>query len=248
MRGGRVVDRKKILLTDDPELVHAMRSSFFRREGFSFLLAGNSQQAFEIIEEEDPVLAILDLTMEGEAGDKCCRRVKDDPLLRATQIALVARVGEVNDLERCQMAECDGVVFRPIDPHSLVATACQILDIADPAEPRLDIDLPLRCGVSSSALAPAQGLNINAGGMFIHTEQLQPVNAEVVVEFALPQRPQGIRCRCRVAWVNHPEWVKMPRLPAGMGVEFLDLSVSGRLAVESFLADGRTLGASAKAE
>ena len=242
------MDRKKILLTDDPELVHAMRSSFFRREGFSFLLAGSSQQAFEIIEEEDPVLAILDLAMEGEGGDECCRRVKGDPLLRATQIALVARLDEANDLERCHLAECDGIVFRPIDPHRLVATACQILDIADPAEPRLDIDLPLRCGVSSSALAPAQGLNINAGGIFIHTEQLLPVNAEVVVEFALPQRPQGIRCRCRVAWVNHPEWVKMPRLPTGMGVQFIDLPISGRLAVESFLTDKQAQDISAAAE
>jgi Tfp pilus assembly protein PilZ len=102
--------------------------------------------------------------------------------------------------------------------------------------------------VSSSALAPAQGLNINAGGIFIHTEQLLPVNAEVVVEFALPQRPQGIRCRCRVAWVNHPEWVKMPRLPAGMGVQFIDLPMSGRLAVESFLTDKQSQDISAAAE
>jgi len=231
------LDRKKILLTDDAELVHAMRSSFFRREGFSFLLAGSSQQAFEIIEEEDPALAILDLAMEGEGGDACCRRIKDDPLLRATQIALIARLGHADDLNRCHLAGCDGIVYRPIDPHGLVTTACEILDIADPAEPRLDVDLPLRCGVSSSALISARGLNLNVGGMFIHTEQLFPVNAEVVVEFALPERPQGMRCRCRVAWVNHPEWIKMPRLPVGMGVQFLDLSMSGRLAVESFLSD-----------
>ena len=232
------MNRKKILLTDDPELVHAMRSSFFRREGFSFLLAGSSQQAFEIIEEEDPVLAILDLTMAGEGGDGCCRRVKNDPLLRTTRIALIAPADVAEDLKRCHLAGCDAVISRPIDPHSLVAAACRILEIVDPAAPRIDVDFPLRCGVSSSALAPGRALNLNVGGMFIQTEQLLPVDAEMVVEFSLPSRPQGVRCRCRVAWVNHPEWVKVSRLQPGMGVEFLDLPVSCRQAIESFLAAG----------
>lgn len=216
--------KKRILLANDPELLQAVENSFFGRNGFSLLVADSEQVAFEMIEEQDPALAILPLDMPGGGGDACCRRVKNDPILRPTPIILVVGEGSGPDLARCSDSGCDDTIQRPIDSQQLLATACRLLNIAKRGAPREDVRLSLQCGPDPGKLHPAQALNLNAGGVFVATERLVPVDTTLTLAFALPGRESLLRCLGRVAWVNHPEWVKTSRLPVGMGVAFLDLS------------------------
>lgn len=216
--------RKRILLANDPELLHAVQNSFFGRNGFTLLVADSDRQAFEMIEEKDPALAILCLDLPGMRGDACCRRVKSDPFLRATSVILVAPSGSQQALKRCREAGCDSVLHAPIDAQKLLAAACRLLDIAERVDPRHDVRLPLRFGAEPDKLRAGEVRNLNAGGVFVATDRLFPVDSLLVLEFALPGRAFPLRCRGRVAWVNHPEWVKTSRLPIGMGIQFLDLA------------------------
>ncbi|BCR03824.1 two-component system response regulator [Desulfuromonas versatilis] len=227
--------RNKILLADDPELQQCMERSIFSRGSFALQVIGNGRQAFEFIEEHDPVLVILTLDMEEWGGDECCRRVKDDPFLRSTPILLVARSDREQDLSRCRQAGCNDIVPRPIDGQHLLVTACNQLNIVDRAPLRWEAALEAR--VLGRARKPWRGriLNLNTGGAFIQAGQLEPVDNLVEIEFALPELPAAILCQGRVAWVNHPEWIKNPRLPSGMGVEFLDLKPQDREAIQAFV-------------
>ncbi len=54
---------KRILLSNHPEILRPMEDSLVHRDGFSVLIANDGREAFEIIEEHDPALAILDLEM-----------------------------------------------------------------------------------------------------------------------------------------------------------------------------------------
>jgi CheY-like chemotaxis protein len=217
------VIRKRILLANDPELLRALENSFFGRSGFVLMVAGSEQQAFDLIEEQDPALAIFNLDLPGLRGDVCCRRVKSDPILRSMPVILVIRPGTDQELMRCGEARCDGILHKPIDNQQLMETACKLLNIAKRGGPRIDVRLSLRCGSDPKKLRPGQILNLNVSGAFIATEKLFPVDTRLTVEFFLPARKFPIRCKARVAWVNHPEWVKTSHLPTGMGVEFLDL-------------------------
>jgi uncharacterized protein (TIGR02266 family) len=223
--------RKKILLTDDTELQQALESSFFCRIGFALLVADSGGRAFEMIEEQDPALAILTLEMPDWQGDAICRRVKKDALLRSTPVILVVDAGREDVVSCCREAGCDDILYRPIDSHQLLTAACRVLNIVERGAPRVETRFPVLCGRDPRKLHPAWMLNINAGGLFVEIDRLHPVDTLVTLEFTLPGHTEHIRCRGRVAWVNHPEWIKTTSLPSGMGIQFLDLTEDAARAV-----------------
>ncbi len=230
--------RNKILLADDPEILSAMERSIFTRESFSLVVTASGQEAFEIIEEQDPILAILSQDMTDLSGDQCCRLVKADPFLRSTPIFLAARSGREKEITRCRNAGCDEVISRPIDGQQLMVLACQILQIGDRAAARYQTNLPIRIGPVDGKPESGCILDLNTGGAFIQTDCLHPIDTLVALSMDLPGPPGELRCQARVAWVNHPEWIKNSRLPEGMGVQFIDLGGAGRAAIEAYLADG----------
>lgn len=227
--------RKKILLTDDAELLQALENSFFRRIGFTLLVAESGERAFEMIEEQDPGLAILTLEMPGWQGDAVCRRVKEDALLRSTPIILVVPSGREDVVFRCRESGCDDILCRPIDSQQMLATACRLLNLVERGAPRLATRFPVLCGRDPRKLRPARVLNINVGGLFVETDRLHPVDTLLTLEFTLPGQTSTLRCKGRVAWVNHPEWIKTSSLPNGMGIQFLDLTDDAAAAVREIV-------------
>ena len=47
----------------------------------------------------------------------------------------------------------------------------------------------------------------------------------VLLDLMLPGLPAPITCKGRVAWTNEPDKLKSSCLPAGMGLQFVDLSL-----------------------
>lgn len=235
---------KKILLSNNPELLQVMQESFFRRAGFALLIANTGRQAFEMIEEEDPALVILSLNLADLQGDQCCRLVKDDAILRTTPIILLAKRGDQNELQRCQKSSCDRIVTTPFIDQTLVTVACELLHIGNRGEPRISAKLFVRWGNDPGELLPGTILNLNCGGMFIETGKLFPVDTPVVLEFNLPGHSHELRGQGRIAWVNHPEWIKMPKLPAGIGVQLKKISDADRQILVDYLTAKTTSKAS----
>ncbi len=226
------MERKKILLAEVPEIVKAMESSFFHRAGFDFLLATDHDTAMQMVEEQDPVLIVLEARSENLDGVRFCREIKQDPFLRETHIVLIAPTGSREDVATCREGLCDAVVSRPLDGKKLVEVACDVLDIVDPAAPRKRVDLPMLCGPESDRMRAGNAHNINAGGVFIETVYLLPVDTIVFMEITLAKN--SIRCMGRVAWVNHPEWLKSSVLPVGMGIQFTEINPEDARAIDQY--------------
>ena len=76
--------------------------------------------------------------------------------------------------------------------------------------------------------------NLSAWGVFIRTAVPFDTGEEVVLRFQLPEREQPVRTMGRVVWANSDpnKWGGM-----GMGIQFLDLGVEDREAIERYLAD-----------
>jgi len=212
-----------ILLPDDPDLKSIVENSFLHRSGFGLLTAANADEAYHLIEEHDPALVILDNAMEGMDKDCCCRKVKQDPILRKTPVIMIVPQEARNSSEQCKDLSCEAIIGRPVDPQRLLTTISHLLGIFDRAKPRIETFLVVSCGSDLDELHEGWIRNINAGGCFIETTQLLPINYRIAIQFALGEDEPLICCRARVAWVNHPEWIKCDRLPAGMGVQFIDL-------------------------
>lgn len=229
--------RKNILLSEDIELLQVLENSFFRRIGFSLVVAESGERAFEMIEELDPVLAVLTLEMPGWNGDAICRQVKTDAILRSTPIILVAPAGSDEAVACCRQAGCDEILYRPIDNQELLSVACRLLNIVERGEPRIARRFPVMCGKDPKKMRAALALNINSGGLFVETDRLYPVDTLLTIEFQLPDQGAPFQVCGRVAWVNHPEWVKSSKLPSGMGIQFVALAADIVAAVRDYTAN-----------
>jgi len=227
--------RKNILLNEDAELQNILEESFFRRIGFNLLVAENGEQAYEMIEELDPVLVLLALDSPGWDGESFCRRVKEDAVLRSTPIILILPSAQEEAAVRCRATGCDALLARPIDSQGFLAVACRLLNIMGRAAARLSVSLSVLVGRESRKSRPGRILNLNTGGVFVETDRLHPVGTLLSLEFSLPQASAPLRCKGVVAWVNHPEWVKTSSLPSGMGVRFAELAEEDRAALSAFV-------------
>jgi len=212
--------KKKILYPADDELKQLLEQSFLHRDTFEFVAAQDGHEALRLIEDEDPVLAILDLDMPGLSGADCCREVKRDPLLSTTPLALVATSSSPNSLSRCQSAGCDAILTKPIDKRQLLATLCLLLDIQLRSEPRIEVDFKVQLRHGKERRHEGQALDLNHGGLFITTDWLQPAGTLLKLELFPGEDTTPLCCDIEVVWVNHHEWVKAHRLPVGMGIKF----------------------------
>jgi uncharacterized protein (TIGR02266 family) len=82
----------------------------------------------------------------------------------------------------------------------------------------------------------AYSSDLSKGGMFLQTDHFLPVNAVVRVQLELAEGSE-IPVICRVAYVRDTATALASNKPAGMGIEFLDLSAECLKLIEVFIAE-----------
>lgn len=78
-------------------------------------------------------------------------------------------------------------------------------------------------------------VNMSTGGLYLETTDILPLDTMLDVEFMLPGKDKAISCRVKVAWTNEPNSLKKASLPAGMGIQFLTLSLEDMHTIRDFL-------------
>lgn len=225
---------QKIVLSDDPELVKTFEDSFFKREDYILKKVLNGSEAVQVIEEEAPVLAVLSLDMDEFGGDECFRRIKRDPFLCLLPVILVCG-NSPTDRAKCHEAGCENVITRPIDNWAFISMACRLLHIVGRASPRCRVSIPVHWGPEGDNIQSGTIVDLNTGGMFIRTEVFLPAEKDISLRFLLPESETVVRCQGKVAWTNHPEWMKSTHLPAGMGICFTAIPEADIAAIQLFL-------------
>lgn len=102
------------------------------------------------------------------------------------------------------------------------------------ASPRLGIQVPVEFA-SLKDFKTARSLDVSARGMFLRTSQVYPVGEDVVVRFNLPGVARPFKAVGRVTWSSPTDTPQ--GLPAGMGVQFLDLDSQGQGVIEQFVVE-----------
>lgn len=110
----------KILIVDDQQDIRKLlRLTFGRR--FSVLEAEDAASAWETIRHEQPRVVLLDVMMPGEMdGYQLCERIRKDPQMRRTYVALLTARGQAADVERGESAGADDYFIKPFSPLQLV--------------------------------------------------------------------------------------------------------------------------------
>ena len=82
---------------------------------------------------------------------------------------------------------------------------------------------------------PARSLDLSARGMFLRTSDALPVGEDVLVRFNLPGVAHSFKAIGCVMWSSPTDTPQ--GLPAGMGVQFLDLDARGQTLIERFVVE-----------
>ncbi len=229
------MSKKIILLADDMDFFIELEKTFFRRDEFEFRTAHHGGEVLDILATVVPDIVFLDLYMPVMDGDECCRRIKADERLRQVPVVMVTVSGRQTDLERCMAAGCDDVLLKPLNRQHFIDIAQKHLRVTVRSLIRYIARLQIQFGQAPGQLLSDYTINLSTGGVFLETANLMAEDTPLDAEFVLPFRPDPIRCQARVAWVNEPGEPKNRKLPAGMGLQFLDLATDDVDAIRTYI-------------
>jgi len=102
------------------------------------------------------------------------------------------------------------------------------------ASPRLGVQVPVEF-VSLKDFKAARSLDVSARGMFLRTNQIYSVGEEVLVRFSLPGVARPFKAVGRVTWSSPTDTPQ--GLPAGMGIQFVDLEGQGQGVIEQYVVE-----------
>jgi len=150
---------------------------------------------------------------------------------------MVTQGANDEDFERCWQVGCDDIITKPINRNYFLAVARRHLNIQLRKFPRYEARLRVQfqSGNDPDKVLSDYSVNLSTGGVFIETSEPLPVDTPLNIEFILPVDNSVITCTGRVAWLNHPEAIKNPNLPAGMGLQFMNMSMDDMDAIRQYI-------------
>ena len=228
------LNRRKILLPNDLDLFLELKRISRNDDDLDMLSTGSGAEAYAMARHYRPDLVFLDLKMNEIDGDECCWQIKHNPELSSIPVTMVVENRRGESLRRCREAGCDQILTKPLDPGQLVATLRRYQGGIERTEPRVEARLRVRFGQRQEVLN-SYSVNLSTGGLFLETPDPLPVETPLDLEFDLASSGSLIACQGRVAWVNPPDRSRKPRLPAGMGIQFMNLSLEDMERVDDFM-------------
>ena len=119
------VDEPAVVVVEDDMAIAGLVDMYLRRAGYRPLLASTGHRGLELISQQRPVLAVLDVGLPDLDGFELCRRIRaaasgaDLPVL-----FLTGRDEEVDRLEGFALG-ADDYVVKPFSPPELVARSAR---------------------------------------------------------------------------------------------------------------------------
>jgi DNA-binding response OmpR family regulator len=123
---------QKLLIVDDEAHIRMLLEQTLEEledDGVSFFSAQNGEEAFEIIQEENPQLVFLDVMMPKMNGMEVCRKVKKELGLNNVYIVLLTAKGQELDRQKGQEVGADVYMTKPFDPEVILNKAREVLGL-----------------------------------------------------------------------------------------------------------------------
>lgn len=227
--------QKRVLLVDDVRLFLEVTRSFFSRDKVQMTTASNGLEALKSVRALRPDLIIMDLNMPEMDGAASCRAIKADPELARIPVILLFDGSDRSGEERCRQAGCDATLSKPCHRQRLLEVARNFLKVPVRIAPRVPIRLLVRYGVEDQRTLHDYTVNFSAGGIFLATALILPVETPVTLEFLVPGTEMPVICKGRVAWINPAGEPIKGDLPAGLGLQFVDVTPKDQQIIGSYL-------------
>jgi two-component system phosphate regulon response regulator PhoB len=131
-----------ILIVDDEPAIRQMLGFALANEGYNFTEASNSEQAQQLINEQEIDLVLLDWMLPGLSGVDLARKLKREPETSNLPIIMLTAKSEERDKIRGLDSGADDYLSKPFSTQELLARIRAVLRRSDdkPAEQILEFD------------------------------------------------------------------------------------------------------------
>lgn len=122
------VNKNKILIVDDEELLRAGLVKCIGKAGYDVIEARNGMEALEMTDKHSPGLILLDVMMRGMSGLEVCRLLKDDPEKKNIIIILLSAKGQLREQREGIDAGADSYITKPFKFKELLNTIYHLIE------------------------------------------------------------------------------------------------------------------------
>lgn len=123
--------KKKILVVDDSAPILELESNMLRLLGYDPITAASGMEALKLLAQEQPALALLDVTLPDLDGFKLCQHIKSRPATSQIPVFLVSAKTTSADRERGEKAGADEYVCKPFKTAEIAQLISSYLDNRD---------------------------------------------------------------------------------------------------------------------
>lgn len=115
----------KILVVEDDEFLRNAYRVKLTKAGFELQLAGDGDQALELLKSFHPDLILLDLVMPKRDGFSVLTEVKKNPSLNSIPVLVTSNLGQKEDIDRCMQLGAAGYIVKSDTPLQAIIEKIQ---------------------------------------------------------------------------------------------------------------------------
>lgn len=118
----------RILIVDDQKTNRDLLARRLRREGHVVMTAASGRAALDLMQGQEPDLALIDILMPEINGIELLARMKAEPRLRDIPVLMISGLKEEDAVLRCIEAGAEDYLPKPVNPVLLRARISACLD------------------------------------------------------------------------------------------------------------------------
>lgn len=208
-----------LLTTNNSAVLRQIASLKFERLGVDHQVATSGPQALEMIRQHRPKLAVLDAELPEIDGYTVCRRIKDDPELRATRVMIVLEgvIGRVQ-LERLAGSACDDVFSVPAPTGELYQHVARLCGLPARESRRIGVELRAEMEAGPRTLQ-GRVINLSREGAKVEIDENLKGLQDIRLRLYRTESERAAFLRARVVWEKASEHAEGTQL----GLKFFDL-------------------------
>ena len=111
---------KTVLIADDEPSLRLLVSATIESDQYSVLEAADGDEAWKLIQQHRPAVALLDVQMPGRTGLELARSIKSDPALADTRVIMLTSKAQESDIAAGLAAGADLYLTKPFSPLELL--------------------------------------------------------------------------------------------------------------------------------
>lgn len=94
------MEKKKILIVEDDNILQKALQEFLSGEGFEISSALDGEEGITMSKSKKPDLILLDIILPKKDGYEVLKEVKNDPDTKNIPVVLLTNLGSLNDVEK----------------------------------------------------------------------------------------------------------------------------------------------------